>query len=138
MDLKIQDSLGLDSGTTYDWTRSHDGGVHAVSWNIGPSLGDQSTYEANWAFTLPQDSITLDTTAIEPQNAGAPPFRCYSNIPRKTRPPFKEAFAAQDLDALAAGDYPQYEQFKRIRVDGVMPLALWLEHVTATLDSTPF
>jgi hypothetical protein len=136
LDLKIQDTLGTDSATTFNWNR-----MHAIQWNIAPSLGDQSTYDASWAFVVPQDLVTLDTTAIAQANNEQfdernPPFRCYNHIPKKPHPPFKDQYAEQDLDGLAAGDYPQYEEFKRVTVNATMPLAAWLRGVSTTLEST--
>jgi hypothetical protein len=141
LDLKIQDMLGTDSGTTFNWNRTHDAGAHAIQWNIAPTLGDQSTYEASWAFVVPQDLVTLDTiTATQINNdqfdERTPAFRCYNHIPKKPHPPFKDQYAEQDLDGLAAGDYPQYEEFKRVTVNGTMPLAAWLQGVGTTLEST--
>jgi hypothetical protein len=54
LELKIQDTLGTQSGTTADWKRTMDA-LHTRVWNIAPSLGEQNSYDLLGAFLLPQD-----------------------------------------------------------------------------------
>jgi hypothetical protein len=96
-------------GSQYDWT------TVAHSWNIGPTLDDQSTCEANWAFVIPQDSLLLGTANDSPP-LGAPSlkedtFSCYTHIPQRSPVPFGKSYAAQDLDALARDEFPRYARF---------------------------
>ena len=59
LDLKIQDTIGVQPGTQFDWKQSADM-VHSKAWNLGPTAGDQSTYEVLWNFVVPQDTYFLD------------------------------------------------------------------------------
>ena len=125
--LQIQDSLGLQSGTQFDWMRTNDGGAHAHAWNLGPTASDQSTYAATWSFAVPQDAISV--RPARRHASGEEPFSCYSEIPRRNPAPFNSPYTVEDLDALARNDFPDYALFKRILVNNTMPLAGWLEEV---------
>src|SRR5579871_267948 len=52
LNLRIQDSAALGPGTTFNEKRTIDGGLHQHFLNIGPTLGDTSSYVANWNFVI--------------------------------------------------------------------------------------
>lgn len=147
LDLKIQDTLGTQSGTTFDWKRTAADNIHSHAWHFGPSLGEQNTYDMSLSFLVHQDIYGLDES--EKENPGEDvlntdpnaPYLCYKSIPTRTRLPvgnlsLKNAeYAEQDLDAIAA-DRGGTPQFQRIRVDGNLPLAAWLLQVGTTVTST--
>jgi hypothetical protein len=134
LSLQVQDNLGLQSGTQFDWIRTNGGG-HSHAWNIGPTGADQSTYVATWYFAVPQDAITLPPApAVDPRKH---PFSCYAKIPKRNPAPFGSVYTQDDLDALARDDFPDYALFKRVRVNNTTPLAAWLEEVgTSISDAT--
>jgi hypothetical protein len=140
LDLKIQDTAGLQTGTALDWNRTNDGGAHARFWDAGPTLGDQSTYEANWAFVVPQDTLMLVAAASADNSSDMANwqennFSCFSEIPKRKPVPFKSAYAEEDLDALTRGDLPDDALFKRVLVNNTTPLAAWLEDVGTSITS---
>lgn len=122
LDLKLQDSAGVNTGTNLNWKRS------IRSWNFIPTASDQSSYEALWNFAIPQDLIALDTVKTHDD----PDFQCFTRIPaRENLPPFKNskdrAYVAQDMDGLARGKYDEGNAlFTRVRVNEGLPLAGWL------------
>ena len=65
-------------------------------------------------------------------------FPCYKTIPHNPNPPFPVPAALQDLDGLAAGDYPELANFTRVKVDGTTPFASWLQKVSVELGVTSF
>jgi hypothetical protein len=147
LDLKVQDSLGLQSGTQFDYKHASSK-THTLSINIGPTASDQSTYEAIWNFIIPQDTYYLDNVdfvhAIPIYDTGnvlppdKSPFSCYKSIPLNPNPRFLSPAASQDLDNLALGKYSELENYKRVWVDGTTPLAAWLEMVSTELGRTTF
>lgn len=131
LSLQVQDNLGLQSGTQFDWIRS-DGAGHSHAWNIGPTASDQSTYLATWYFAVPQDAITLPPAPeIHPNEQ---PFSCYRAIPKRNPPPFGSVYTQDDLDALARDDVPDDALFRRVRVNNALPLAAWLEDVGSSIS----
>jgi hypothetical protein len=148
LDLKIQDTLGTQSaGTTFSWKRTASDNIHSHAWSLGPSLGEQNTYDMSLSFLLHQDIYGLDESEKEKPaedllntdpNA---PYLCFKSIPIRSPIPvanlsLKNAeYAVQDLDAIAA-DSAGVPQFQRIRVDGNLPLAAWLLQVGTTVTST--
>jgi hypothetical protein len=134
LSLQVEDNLGLQSGTQFDWLRS-DGSGHSHAWNIGPTASDQNTYTATWFFAVPQDAITLKPAPAA--DTSEQPFSCYKIIPKREAPPFGSIYTEDDIDALARNDFPDYALFKRVWVNNTLPLAAWLEEVgTSISDST--
>lgn len=133
LDLKVVDTIGLPStaGTSIDYKRTLDPN-HSFTWHVGPSLNTQDTYDMTWNFLIEQDA-KLSAAAGPPD-----PFQCYSAIPaarsgiRGTR----SVPVLRDLDGLARGEYPEYERFTRILVNGTLPLAAWLQDNGAELSRT--
>jgi hypothetical protein len=131
LSLQVQDNLGLQSGTQFDWLRT-DGNGHSQALNIGPTGSDQSTYVATWYFAVPQDAITV--RPAPPHPGEEPPFSCYSAIPKRVPAPFGSIYTEDDLDALARNDFPDYALFKRVWVNNMTPLAAWLEQVGISIS----
>lgn len=143
LSLKIQDAAALGPGTTFNRVSTQDAGLHENFVNIGPALGDTSSYQANWNFVVPQDTIDLSHPRPVAPSAGAVPaddfFSCYSQIPRRDPVPFGSKLVASDIEALAADAYPDYAQYRRIMVNGMTPLAQWLIDVSKSIGrSTVF
>ena len=145
LELKIQDSLGTQSGTTADWKRTYDP-LHTRVWHIAPTLGEQNTYGLVTGFLLPQDIYGLDDSdsAISEydQITSRPdlPYLCYKSIPRSPGRYFQtdvynEIFTEQPLDEVAKGTAGE-PQFERIRVNAGLPLAAWLLDVGTTISTT--
>jgi hypothetical protein len=147
LELKIQDTLGTQSGTTADWKRTYDA-LRTRVWHISPTLGEQNSYDLLTGFLLPQDIYGLDESDLigsaeaYDQLSTRPdlPYLCYKQIPwhpgRYYAPDvYNEIFVEQDLDELAKGKSGQ-PQFERIRVNAGLPLAAWLLDVGTTLSTT--
>ena len=131
MTLQVQDNIGLQSGTQFDWIRSGGAG-HSHAWNIGPTASDQSTYTATWYFVVPQDAITLPPAReIRPNEE---PFSCYKAIPKRDPAPFGSVYTQDDIEALARGADPDDALFTRVRVNNSLPLAAWLQEVGASIS----
>ena len=149
LELKIQDSLGTQSGTTFDWKRTAPDNLHSHAWHLGPTLGEQNTYDMLLPFLVHQDIYGLDESVNDKTGGDVlstdtdAPYLCYQSIPHRDppvvdKPSLSNAiYAMQDLDALAA-DTGGTRQFERIRVDGNLPLAAWLLQVGTTVTSTSF
>ena len=143
LNLRVQDSVALGPGTTFNERRTTDGGIHQHFLNIGPTLGDTSSYTANWNFVLAQDMTDLSHADLAKAPAGPVQaddfFSCYSQIPRRDPVPFGSKLVASDIEALAADAYPDYAQYRRIMVNGMTPLAQWLIDVSKSIGrSTVF
>jgi hypothetical protein len=148
LELKIQDSLGTQSGTTADWKRTIDP-LHTRVWHIAPTAGEQNSYDLVAAFLLPQDIYGLhESDGNERKNDALDrvvtrpdlPYLCYKNIPREPGKLFKtdiynEIFTEQNLVDVARGLSGE-PQFDRVRVNADLPLAAWLLDVGTTMSTT--
>jgi len=131
VDLKVQDTLGLPaSGSSFD-RKSNAVANTTKIWHLGPNFTDQGTYEFQWLFALEQNArlspasriqVSYPSNEIYPELGG---FGCYSGIDEST-----------DRDALANHAYPETERFNRIWVNGVVPLAAWLQANSAVMSTT--
>jgi hypothetical protein len=159
LELKIQDTLGTQTGTTFDWKRTAPDNIHSRVWHIGPTLGTQNSYDVLTAFLVPQDIYGLDESdralkvgdtdeLITADKIGdkatndRPPYLCYKSIPPRDPPlvsplVYNGIYAFQDLDALAYGSGGE-PQFQRILVNNTVPLAAWLLEVGTNVSSTSF
>ncbi|QOZ42194.1 hypothetical protein XH89_00960 [Bradyrhizobium sp. CCBAU 53340] len=108
LDLNVVDIAGFASGSTsIDRLRTVNDSEN-FTWHFGPTLNGQGTYDMILSFLLPQNArISFAATKDDS-------VRCYSG-------PLNS-----DFEGLARGDYSDSEQFVRIRVNGVKPLASWL------------
>lgn len=130
VDLKVQDTLGLPAaGSLFDEKSNRIANV-SKTWHFGPNLTDQGTYEFQWSFALQQDARVSSASALKvadasneiyPELGG---FGCYSGIDEST-----------DRDALANHLYPAAEHFTRIMVNGVTPLAAWLQSNSSVMST---
>jgi hypothetical protein len=115
LDLNVVDVAGFGAGST-NLDR-----LHTVSdtenfiWHLGPTLNGQGTYDMILSFLLPQNARLNFSPSSEDT------IRCYSGS------------ASDDFEGLANGKYPESEQFTRIRVNAVQPLAAWLLQVGSEL-----
>ena len=115
LDLNVVDIAGFPSGST-----SIDR-LHTVSdtenfiWHLGPTLNGQGTYDMLLSFLLPQNA-RLNLSANSDDTV-----RCYSGPP------------SPDFEGLANAQHPETEQFTRIRVNAVQPLAAWLLDVSSEM-----
>lgn len=146
LDLKVTDSLGIPSSpttTTINQTVLSNGGVDKRTWHFGPTASDTNTYELNWPLAIPQSS----TLAIEyekkhsTKTLGSEFFPCYHNLPKtySIPSPGDPALTRPDnpVEHLARHEYPG-ENFARIYVDGVKPLAEWLLDSSKELGTALF
>jgi hypothetical protein len=146
LELKIQDTLGTQSGTAFDWKRTPLDAIHTKVWHVAPTLGTQNSYDMLASFLVPQDIYGLDTSdrlkSEKDQLITDPdkPYLCYKSIPRRdpaiatTPNPTNAVYVQQDLDAIAGGGGEP--QFERISVNASLPLAAWLQQAGTTMTST--
>jgi hypothetical protein len=127
LDLKVVDSSGVGSATTFDnkLVRSPES---TRIFHLGPTLGDQSTYELIWNFAIRQDAhLSLPvSSALSYSDSNVDQFTCYNNLNVGT-----ENMARNQIPAGVA-------QFKRIWVNGSEPLAAWLLDNNHTIGSSYF
>ena len=151
LELKIQDTLGTQSGTSFDWKRTPADGIHTKVWHIAPTIGEQNSYDLLGGFLIPQDVYGLDTSdryrqENDPESdslstSTAEPYFCYKEIPRQENPVVTDprianaVYVQQDLDGIADGT-KGVAQFTRMRVNAGLPLAAWLQRESALLTST--
>jgi hypothetical protein len=123
LDLKVIDTLGFQSpATVVNYKHTLDMN-HSFGWQFGPEANTQNTYDLTYNFIIRQDATLYDA----PDTGDG--FACF-----KTLPP-KSSTQSAELDALAKGDHPDLELFKRIRVNLTTPLAAWLQSDSTELWS---
>jgi hypothetical protein len=119
LDLKVIDTIGIPAVGTGNTSIDRKQTINATTsktWHFGPSLQDQNTYQLQWAFVIEQ------TATLYAGNGEPDPFQCYNSLP----PP-------SGFDQLARGGCPEREEFKRILVNGTIPLAAWLQDSSAEM-----
>jgi hypothetical protein len=131
LDLKVVDTLAIPSGasaTTINDTKTLSS-VAKQTWHLGPNAADMNTYELNWSLVIPQNStLALNYEKIHAAKAsGGDFFPCYHNLSTN-----------YSIEALANHEFPEVENFKRIYVDAVKPLAEWLIDSSTELDTALF
>jgi hypothetical protein len=127
LDLKVQDMLSASGA--FDNLKTFDA-AHSQTWHFGPSLSDQNTYELNWSFLIAQNNrlVALSNSTD--------PFQCYSSIPilnadtRQNVSKGRGYASLKDFGGLARGAYPEFQLFTRILVNGITPLAAWIQSNT--------
>jgi hypothetical protein len=131
LDLKVVDSIGIPSGataTTINDTQTFNS-IAKQTWHLGPNAADMNTYELNWSLVIPQNSTLAldDKRAHRAKVYGSEFFPCYHNLSHDS-----------SIENLARHKLPELENFKRIYVDAVKPLAEWLIDSSAELDTALF
>lgn len=142
LDLKVIDSLGIPSGptaTTINQTVLSNGGIDKRTWHFGPTASDTNTYELNWPLVIPQNAtlaVEYETKDHDKKKTfGSEFFPCYHNL----RQPIQDLTRSDNLvEHLARHDYPEFENFARIYVDGAKPLAEWLLDSSKELGTALF
>jgi hypothetical protein len=111
LDLKVLDTLGIGAGDTSLTYKTTLSSTRSNSWIIAPTANTANTYELNYSFIIDQ-STGLARTDAYPSDDG---FKCYSSLDNTI-----------NLYGLASGKFPDRQNFIRIKVNGVEPLAAWL------------
>jgi hypothetical protein len=139
LDLKVVDTGGFPSTGGSNFTNRIQTipptgtPVTAKTAIFSPSLTDQNTYEWQWWYLIPQNSTLYrhkwksggaDTQG--PTEDVSENYECYRAVPEN------------DLRGLANGNYPELEQFTRIRINGGLPFAAWLEENGAVMGTAFF
>ena len=126
LEAKIIDTVGAPSTSTALANLLHSTTGHSQTLTVSPNLNSQGTYDMSYNFAIQQDNDLTGTKHISKSKLPAyskqydtADNRCYSAL-------------INDYDALARGEFPTLERFERIRVDGGLPLAAWLEENTTT------
>lgn len=130
LELKVTDSVGLGSGTSFDLKKV----VNTTTSNIshfGPTASSQGIYDLIWTFLMRQnqglsDSDPLVLTDDLPSRRG-----CYT-VSVQNIDPHKELEA---LELLAEDKYPDYSNFTRMTVNDGRPLAAWLRDSAALISA---
>jgi hypothetical protein len=127
LDLKVIDSIGVGSATTFDNKLVRSAESTRV-FHLGPTLGDQNTYELVWNFAIRQDAhlSSSEQSALGYSENGVDKFTCYDNLSAN-----RENMARNEIPSGLA-------QFKRIWVNGTEPLAAWLLDNNRTIGSSFF
>lgn len=127
-DLQAVDHLGLSLGM--DW-KTHVQSSSFHDWHIGPSLDATKTYVRSNVFALPQDA-DLGPETGKNQNARKfyadahrqdANYFCYTS--KSGNPHLSLNMNVAEM--LVRNELPQFDNYKRIMVDGHLPLARWLE-----------
>jgi len=132
LDLKVVDTLGLPGSNTSFNRVLPQNATDTVTWHAGPSFSDTNTYEMVRNFLIRQDhslaGAPISILDYEQDNIprNVDPFQCYRAIPQP-RPNVIVGVKVLDFDGLARGDYPKLEQFQRMKVNLIKPLAAWLQ-----------
>jgi hypothetical protein len=119
--LKVVDTLNAPASNTAITSKHVTDPTHSKTWHVGPTASGVHTNEFQWFFTVPQNStltapLPVLATNFAPSQASAEnEFRCFSEL-------------TADFDGLARGDYRELERFKRVYVNGTLPLAGWLQN----------
>jgi hypothetical protein len=130
VDVKAQDTLGIPGTATSITNVLNATTGHTRTIGIGPSVQVQATYDNGIAFVIQQNASVRTRTELDPHQAVGEPVRPAMSE-AEAFPCFRSSVWA-DYDGMAAGVYPNLEQFNRIRVDAVQPLAAWLQENTRT------
>jgi hypothetical protein len=136
--LKTIDTAGVTVGL--DWKTHVTKSGESHDWHFGPALTGSKTYILDNLYGVAQDALLGPNVAPTSYNPGGPPlaqpnkfyqdadsgdidFFCYKKQSGDVAPPV----GLETLEELSAHALPQYENFDRIFIDGLTPLAKWLE-----------
>jgi hypothetical protein len=131
LEAKVVDSAGAPGSTTSVADVLNSSVGHSRTVTVTPNIASQGTYDMNYNYAIQQDNrisniageITEDQLpAFVPDFLGEDdPTRCYV------------AVVQGKYDELTQGQYPMHERFRRITVNGSLPLAAWLQQNTTTM-----
>jgi hypothetical protein len=131
LESKIVDNIGLPGTNSSFANQLHAFPAHAQVFTVAPTLSAQGTYDMNYNFAIQQDEdfahlphISEDRVPAQGVENGEEkndPLLCYQKV------------VSGHFDDLAAGKYPTLERFDRLRVDGGLPLAAWLQYNTTIM-----
>lgn len=131
VNLKVTDTLNLPGGGTAATNRHVTDATHSKTWHVGPTASGVGTSEFQWLFAVPQNARLVGAAGpavIERSSAGIDEdFNCFNEL-------------NVDFDGLARGKYAELERFRRVYVNGVLPLAGWLQEnskLISTVYLTP-
>ncbi|WP_284417292.1 hypothetical protein [Bradyrhizobium sp. SSBR45R] len=127
LDIKVQDSFALP-GTPSSFVNvlSPTTG-HTKTLGIGPSVQAQGTYDNVLWFSVPQNASVAVKPYVSDAQARAVAFRQPPVSTEEDNLCYRRVVPDHYYQALAAGEYPGLELFDRIKVNGVQPLAAWLQ-----------
>jgi hypothetical protein len=131
LESKVVDNIGLPGTNSSFANQLQAFPAHAQVFTVAPTLSSQGTYDMNYNFAIQQNENLLDLKQIsedqvpDTNDEGADEMSrsplCYSEIVRG------------HYDDLARGKYPTLQRFKRLWVDGDLPLAAWLQYNTTIM-----
>lgn len=125
LQARVIDTTSLPNRSTSLANLLHSAGGKSQTLTISPDLSSEGTYEVNYNFAIQQDNKLTNAKRPKTQDVAddtrKDPTQCYRYV------------VNGDLDKLAAGGYPTLEQFQRIKVDGGLPLAAWLQDNTTMM-----
>jgi hypothetical protein len=126
LDIKVQDSFALP-GTSSSFVNvlSPTTG-HTKNLAIGPSIQAQGTYDNVLWFSVPQNATVALKPLISEEQAKSVLYRQGPTSLEEEHLCYR-ATVPGHYPELAEGQYPGLELFDRIQVNGVQPLAAWLE-----------
>jgi len=122
LEAKVMDTIGAPGTSTSLANQLHSVTGSSQTFTVTPNLSSQGTYDMNYNFANQQDGRP---STIAGESEADNSFHCYST-----------AVDNEHYDDLAQGKYPEIEQFRRITVNGDLPLAAWLQ-VNTTIMGVP-
>jgi hypothetical protein len=133
LDIKVQDSIALP-GTSSSFVNvlSPTTG-HSKSLAIGPSVQAQGTYDNVLWFSVPQNAtVAFRPLEVNEEQAASVVYRTDPMSQEEERLCYRRTVRGHYRE-LAEGKYPGFELFDRIRVNGALPLAAWLQENGTTM-----
>jgi hypothetical protein len=131
LESRIVDSIGLPGTNSSFANQLNAFPNHAQVFTVAPTLGAQGTYDVNYNFAIQQDE---DFSHLRHISDDQVPAQGGENGDEKNNALLcYHAVVGGRFDDLAAGKYPTLERFDRLRVDGGLPLAAWLQDNTTIM-----
>lgn len=126
LDIKVQDSFALP-GTPSSYVNVLSPTVgHSKTLGIGPSVQAQGTYDNVLWFSIPQNATVALKPPMNDEQARSIVYRQGPTSPEEEHLCYRAMVPGHEHE-LAEGKYPGLELFDRIQVNGVQPLAAWLQ-----------
>jgi hypothetical protein len=131
LESKIVDNIGLPGTNSSFANQLHAFPAHSQVFTVAPTLSAQGTYDMNYNFAIRQDE---DFSLLRHISEDQVPAQSGENGEAKNNAlQCYDAVVSGHFDDLAAGKYPTLERFDRLRVDGGLPLAAWLQDNTTIM-----